>query len=306
MNSEFKNDDLEKLSKLIDELVEQVTSRYKNQIISIVLFGSATTSEWVRGKSDIDCIVLIKNNKFTKEIEQFLYNALLNLDKKYDLMLSDTCTVYKKTQNHFLNAVLKVEKFSMFGKPFYVLSEDQIDIPRARITAIADLKIYVGTNVVASINLFFHRIKSTGKILYGKDITKEFPSAIPAIEKLKASLNAILLLIVSLIIFPIDPKFAFQHAVKANFWACDNALFALERPLSNAESEINEIKEIFSNDVSRNDEFIDVNHLQASLQYKKHKEYSSLSNQFIFKYIVKTLKFVMTLYFMTLQKLFSS
>ena len=160
----------------------------------------------------------------------------------------------------------------MFGKPFYVLSEDQIDIPRARITAIDDLKIYVGTHVIVSINLFFHRIKSTGKILYGKDITKEFPSTIPALEKLKASLNAILLLIVSLAIFPIDPKFAFQHAVKANFWACDNALFALERPLSNAESEINEIKEIFSNDVSRNDEFIDVsrndefidvNHLQA-------------------------------------------
>ena len=252
MNSEFKNDDLEKLSKLIEELVEQVTTRYKDQIISIVLFGSATTSEWVRGKSDIDCIILIKNNEFTKEIEQFLYDALLNLDKKYDLMLSDTCTVYKRTQNHLLNAVLKIEKFSMFGKPFYVLSEDQIDIRRARMTAMDDLKIYVGTHVITSIHLFFHRIQSTGKILYGKDITKEFPSTISGLEKFKASFNAILLLMVSLAIFPIDPKFAFQHAVKANFWACDNALFALERPLSNTESEINEIKEIFSDAAVKN------------------------------------------------------
>ena len=306
MNYEFKNDDLEKLSKLIEELVEQVTTRYKNQIISIVLFGSATTSEWVRGKSDIDCIILIKNNKFTKEIEQFLYETLLNLDKKYDLMLSDTCTVYKRTQNHLLNAVLKIEEFSMFGKPFYVLSEDQIDIRHARITAMDDLKIYVGTHVVASVNLFFHRIQSTGKILYGKDITKEFPSTIPGLEKFKASFNAVLLLMASLVIFPIDPKFAFQHAVKANFWACDNVLFALERPLSNTESEINEIKEIFSDATAKNAEIIDMDHLQASLQYKKHKEFSNLSRNFIFRYIVKTVKFVMTLYIMTLQKVFSS
>ena len=236
MGSEFKNDDLEKLSKLIDELVGHVTAKYQNQIISIVLFGSATTSEWVRGKSDIDCIILIKNRGFAKEIEQFLYETLLNLDKKYDLNLSEICTIYKRTQNHLLNAVLKVEKFSMFGKPFYVLSEDQIDIRRARITAMDNLKIYVGTHIVASINLFFHRVKSTGKILYGKDITQEFPSTIPPLEKFKASLNTILLLMASMVIFPVDPRFAFQHAVKANFWACDNALFALERPLSDTES----------------------------------------------------------------------
>ena len=306
MNSEFKNDDLEKLSKLIEELVERVTTRYKNQIISIVLFGSATTSEWVRGKSDIDCIILIKNNTFTKEIERFLYDVLLDLDKKYDLMLSDTCTVYKRTQNHLLNAVLKIEKFSMFGKPFYVLSEDQIDIQHARITAMDDLKIYVGTHVITSINLFFHRIQSTGKILYGKDITQEFPSTIPGLEKFKASFNAILLLMASLIIFPIDSKFAFQHAVKANFWACDNVLFALERPLSNTKSEINEIKEIFSDVTTKNAKVIDMNHLQLSLQYKKHKEFSSLSRQFIFKYMLRTVKFVVTLYLMTLQKIFSS
>ena len=306
MDSEFKNDDLENLSKLIDELVERLTARYKNQIISIVLFGSATTSEWIRGKSDIDCIILIKNNKLAKEIERFLYDTLLNLDKKYDLMLSDTCTVYKKAQNHLLNAVLKVEKFSMFGKPFYVLSEDQIDLRHARITATDDLKVYVGTHVIASIDLFFHRIKSTGKILYGKDITKEFPSTIPTLEKFKASFNAVLLLVASMVIFPIDSKFAFQHAVKANFWACDNALFALERPLSNAESEINEIKEIFSDTAAKNNQVIDVNHLQMSLQYKKYQVPSNLSRPFIFKYIVKTVKFVTTLYIVTLQKIFLS
>ena len=305
MTDSKNNDDIKRLNKLLDELVRKVTVRYKNQIISIVLFGSATTSEWIRGKSDIDCIVLIRNRNHTKEVEQFLYDTLLELDKKYDLKLSETCTSYKKTQNHILNVILRAEKFSMFGRPFYVLSEDQIDIANARIITIDDLKIYVGTHVLASINLFFHRIKSTGKILYGKDITKEFPKTIPNLEKFKASLNASLLLMMSFVIFPIDSRFAFQHAVKANFWACDNSLFALERPLSNTESEVREIEEIFS-DSKSTEHTLDVNHLHQSVQYKKHSGTQNISRRFVFRYILKTTKFVVVLYSRTLQKMLSS
>ena len=299
------NDDLKRLHRLLDELVRKATSRYQDQIVSIVLFGSATTSEWIRGKSDIDCIVLIKDKNSTKKIERFLYDTLLELDAKYDLKLAETCTSYKKTQNHMLNIILKAEQFSMFGRPFYVLSEDQIDIANAKIITIDDLKIYVGTHVLASINLFFHRIKSTGKVLYGKDITKEFPKQIPNLEKFKASLNALLLLMMSIVIFPIDSRFAFQHAVKANFWACDNSLFALEKPLSNTESEVREIENIFSN--SKNiEQSLDVDHLYQSLRYKKHNVVANFSKKFIFRYILKTTKFVMVLYFITLQKMLSS
>ena len=305
MTDSKNDDDIKRLHKLLDDLVRKVTARYKDQIISIVLFGSATTSEWVRGKSDIDCIVLIRDKNHTKNVEKFLYETLLELDKKYDLKLAETCTSYKKTQNHILNMILKAERFSMFGRPFYVLSENQIDIANARIVTIDDLKIYVGTHVLASINLFFHRIKSTGEVLYGKDITKEFPTSIPNLEKFKASLNALLLLMMSFVIFPIDSRFAFQHAVKANFWACDNSLFALERPLSNTKCEVIEIEKIFS-DSKSTEHVLDVNHLHQSMQYKKHNDAENLSKRFVFKYILKTTKFVMVLYFMTLQKMFSS
>ena len=296
------DEDRRKLNQLLHELVYCTVSKYKDQIVSFVLFGSATTSEWVKGKSDIDCIVLIKDHVEVKQIEQFLYDTLLMLDKKYALKLSDTCTTYKRTQNPILNMVLNAEKFSMFGRPFYVLSENQIDITNARITAINDLKIYVGTHVIASINLFFHRIKSTGKVLYGKDITKDFPTQIPLLEKFKASLNALLLLMMSYIIFPIDFRFAFQHAVKANFWACDNSLFAMEKPLSDAESEIKEIEKIFSD--SKTNEHI-MNHLYLSMQYKKHSE-TNISKPFVLKYILKTTQFVIALYYMTLRKMLLS
>lgn len=300
-----KNKDCLRLNLLLDELVCTVTHRYQNQISSIVLFGSATTGEWIRGRSDIDCIVLIKDKNKRNEVEDFMYDTLMKLDAKYDLKLSETCSVYKKTQNNALNMILKAESFSRFGRPFYVFSEDQIDITKAKITGMDDLIIYVGTHVIASINLFFHRIKSTGKVLYGRDITKEFPTKIPKLEKFKASLNALLLLMMSFVIFPLDAKFAFYHAVKANFWACDNALFALEKPLSNTESEIVELEKIFGSN-SKKIPYMDVNHLHTSLQYKKErKEITKLTKRFIFRYMIRTTRFVMMLYYMILKKMFS-
>ena len=306
--SEMEKINRKKLQLLIDDLVAEVTTHYQNQIVSIVLFGSATTSEWIRGKSDIDCIVLIKNKEMVKEVEEFLYNVLLKLDSIYDLNLSDTCTVSKQNQNNTMKLVLRLEKFSMFGRPFYVVSEDQIDIPKAEIISLDDLKVYLGTHVLASINLFFHRIKSTGKVLYGRDITKEFPTSISRLEKFKASFNVLLLMMMSVIILPIDSKFAFQHAVKANFWACDNVLFALERPLSNSQNSIKEIKTIFSNQRKQElDEYVvNVNHLQLSIKYKLNPTDEPLPRIFVLKYILKTGIFISKLYLKTMQKVLFS
>ena len=107
----------------------------------------------------------------------------------------------------------------------------------------------------------------------------------------------------SMIIFPVDSRFAFQHAVKANFWACDNVLFALEKPLSNTESGIDEIKKIFLETSTNTDYAIDVNHLHVSMRYKRYPNADNLSNSFIFRYILKTTKFVLVLYYKTLQKM---
>jgi len=45
----------------MEELVSKLVEKYSHDVVSFVLFGSATTGEWIRGKSDIDCIVIIKN-----------------------------------------------------------------------------------------------------------------------------------------------------------------------------------------------------------------------------------------------------
>ena len=80
----------------MEELVSELVKKYPKEIVSFVLFGSATTGEWIRGKSDIDCIVIIRDKTLCEEIEKYLNKLLLALDATYDLKLSDTCTSYKK------------------------------------------------------------------------------------------------------------------------------------------------------------------------------------------------------------------
>lgn len=280
----------------MEDLVSDLVEKYPQEIVSFILFGSATTGEWIRGKSDIDCIVIIKNKKLCEEIEDNLHKILLQLDSKYDLKLTETCTSYKKTNNLALDLIFKTENKMMFGQPFFVVAEDQLDL--RRFTIRKDLAVEIGTRTIASLGLFLQRIKNTGIILYGKDIRKEIPKSVPTIEKIKASFNAMLLLMMSFIIFPYSPRSAFSHAVKANFWACDDVLFALDKPLSTTKKEVKEICSIF--DKSE----IDVDHLLLSLEYKKTKDDMKMKKGFVFGYILKSTKFVYGLYAVTIRKLF--
>jgi len=284
------------LKLFLDELVLDLVKSYPDEIVSFVLFGSATTGEWIRGKSDIDCIVIIKNKKLNNEIEKYLSNLLLTLDAKYDLKLSDTCTSHKKTSNLILDLIFKTENKMMFGQPFYVVAQDQLDLNDFKIRK--DLKTEIGARTIASLGLFLHKIKNTGIILYGKDIRKEIPKTVPTIEKIKASFNAMLLLMISFIIFPYSSSSAFSHAVKANFWACNDVLFALDKPLSTTKQEVNEICSIFGKSE------IDSNHLMLSLEYKKTKDTMKMKKIFVILYMLKSTKFVYGLYAVTLRKLF--
>ena len=280
----------------MEELVSELVKKYPKEIVSFVLFGSATTGEWIRGKSDIDCIVIIRDKTLCEEIEKYLNKLLLALDVTYDLKLSDTCTSYKKTDNLALDLIFKTENKMMFGQPFYVVAQDQLDLKGFKIRK--DLKMELGTRTIASLGLFLQRIKNTGIILYGKDIRKEIPKTVPVIEKVKAFFNAMLLLMMSFVIFPYSPKSAFSHAVKANFWACDDVLFALDKPLSTTKQEVKDICSLFGKSE------IDSDHLMLSLEYKKTKDDIKMKKGFVFRYILKSTKFVYGLYAVTLKKLF--
>ena len=160
-----------------------------------------------------------------------------------------------------------------------------------------DIKMEIGTRTIASLGLFLKRIKNTGLILYGKDFRKQIPKTMPTIEKIKASFNAMLLLMMSFVIFPFSSKSAFAHAIKANFWACDDVLFAYDKPLSTTKEEIKEICSIFDK------KEIDSEHLFQSLDYKNKRDSMNLRKGFVFRYMLKSTKFVYELYALALKKL---
>lgn len=276
------------------ELVDSLVEKFPNEVVSFILFGSATTGEWIQGKSDIDCIIVIKNKKQCQKVETFLNEKLLELDSKYHLQLSETCTTHKKTSNLALALIFKTESKMMFGKPFYVVAEEQLDLKEFLIKK--DIKMEIGTRTIASLGLFLKRIKNTGLILYGKDFRKQIPKTMPTIEKVKASFNAMLLLMMSFVIFPFSFKSAFAHAIKANFWACDDVLFAYDKPLSTTKEEIKEICNIFDKTE------IDYEHLFQSLDYKNKRDIMELQKGFVFKYMLKSTKFVYGLYAIALKK----
>jgi hypothetical protein len=105
-----------------------------------------------------------------------------------------------------------------------------------------------------------------------------------------------LLLLMSFVIFPYSVNSAFSHAIKANFWACDDVLLALDKPLSTTKQEVNQICAIFESE-------IDKEHLLESLEYKKIKEDLNIKPRFVFAYMLKSTKFVYGLYGATVLKL---
>ena len=108
-----------------------------------------------------------------------------------------------------------------------------------------------------------------------------------------------LLLMLSFVIFPYSPKSAFSHAIKANFWACDDVLFAFDKPLSTTKQEVLEICSIFGKSE------INYDHLMLSLEYKKTKEDMKVNKIFVLQYMLQSTNFVYSLYAVTLRKFFN-
>lgn len=57
------------LRQAFGELATALIKKYRNQVLSIVVFGSATTCDWIRGKSDVDFIIVTDGKESRKEVE---------------------------------------------------------------------------------------------------------------------------------------------------------------------------------------------------------------------------------------------
>lgn len=278
------------LCPFLRDLVSAIISKFGNEIVSVVLFGSATTKEWVRGKSDIDLIVVVKHHNQRKTIENYMGKVFVRLDAKYGLQLVQTCTTYAKDANPIVNFLYRVEDSLVFGRPFYVLSMDQIDIEKGIIT---DVRIRFITSIFDSQSIFLAKIKQTGVVIYGRDLPSEIKLLPSALDKIRTALAPLWLIIMSLMSFPIDKLFSLNHSIKATIWACEDVLFTLNGPLSTTTEELDTLEKLVSKYRK-----MDFSHAKESITLKqKVIRKSDLNGGQVGKFVLHTVLFILTLYY---------
>jgi len=280
----------EALRLFLHDMVSEVVNKYGDEIVSIALFGSATTKEWVRGKSDIDFIVVVKHRNLKKDIENYLNRIILELDKKHDLQLVRTCSTYTRGPNPIVNILYKVESTLLFGQPFFILSEDQIDFEKG---IIADSRIRFVTSIFDSLSIFIAKMRQTGVVIYGKDLIRELRFSPSTFDKIRTAFAPLWIIVMSLFSFPIDELFSLNHSIKATIWACEDVLFALNIPLSSTTEELSRLERFFNRYKK-----VDLSHAKKTVVLKrKLVSKGDVSKGFVAKYILQTILFVLALYY---------
>lgn len=272
-----------------EELAVGLIKKYGNHVLSIAVFGSATTCNWLRGKSDVDFVVVTDCKENRKEVENFTNDLLIRLSMKYDLRLRQTCSTFKRTSNPFLKALFAIESFMTFGKPFFVLSRDQIETDRGKIR---DARIKLVTSIFDSMAIFAAKMKQTGTTIYGEDLLKQFYVNRSMTEKIKTFAAPLWLALLSLFIFPIDSEMGLDHSVKATLWACEDALFYLDQDLSSISNEISVLENLLSGS-----KHMSLDHVKMALKLKQELRTQTESEKgFVVRFLLQTLLFTCRLY----------
>lgn len=279
------------LKQFLKDLVSEMIQDYNDEIVSIALFGSGATKEWIKGKSDIDFIVVIKNENLKKRVEDSTDKILISLDKKHKLKLAQTCSTFVKHRNSLVNFLYRLEDLLTFGKPFFVFSLKEIEFEKG---TIANARVRFITSIFDPLVIFLAKMKQTGVTIYGQNLIEKIHYKASHIKKIRIAIAPLWILFMSIISFPLDHQFALNHAIKATFWACEDSLFAMDRPLSNTENETNMILDIFG-------ESINITHLKLTVTLKHKNNGKIITKGFVAKYMLNTIGFISRLYFKTSQ-----
>lgn len=283
------------IQDFLDAFIELALKKYNDQILSIILFGSAVTNEWIKGKSDVDIIVVIKDATNKNVIENVLNKIVLDLDSQYKLGLRGSCSTYRTSKNPIMSLFNKIEDFLAFGRPVNVLSRDLIDFREKKIK---DLRIKIITTIFTSLTIYLLKLKQSGMTIFGEDLIQELELPIVTrMEKMRTAIASIWLLIASFITVIFDPVLSLQHAVKATKWASEDVLVAIDEPLSTTHQEFTRVEYLF-----RGCKGLDFNHLDVTMDFLvnwlelKH----TVTLKVVTKYLFDATLFIITLYAYTI------
>ena len=258
-------------------------SRYRNQIVSIVLIGSAARGEFIKGESDIDFIVVVRKNSQKKAVTKFVSGVLNKLDKKLDMRLKETCTDRNDYHNEILKMIMRIESSVFFGVPFYTISLEDYDFFRNRIQ---NPKVWFVATFLGSLNQFLLNVKDTGKTIYGRNLMKLVSVRLTHWDKAKIFGEQMLVMLAGVLVFPFSSKLALKHFIKSSLYQEEFDLLFLHRHLKGYVRD----RKTFCGAFSSDRKF--VRHLKKSIDYRLNYKTINPGRSETLKYMTETFFFI--------------
>ena len=258
-------------------------SRYRNQIVSIVLIGSAARGEFIKGESDIDFIVVVRKNSQKKAVTKFVSGVLNRLDEKLDMRLKETCTDRSDYHNEILKMIMRIESSVFFGVPFYTISLEDYDFFRNRIQ---NPKVWFVATFLGSLNQFLLNVKDTGKTIYGRNLMKLVSVRLTHWDKAKIFGEQMLVMLAGVLVFPFNSKLALKHFIKSSLYQEEFDLLFLHRHLKGYVRD----RKVFCGAFSSDRKF--VRHLKKSIDYRLNYKTINPGRSETLKYMTETFFFI--------------
>lgn len=270
---------------------EIAKSRYKKEIITLVLIGSAARDSFVKGQSDIDLIAVVKSREKKKEVYNFLRKSIKKLNKKHKLGLEKTLN--DEVRRGLSSLISNFEGGFMFGMPLYVFSLRELDIAKAKVR---DPKIMLLTTFVGAVDSILYNLKYSSKIIYGRNLLKQIQPRFSFYEKIKMAVQPYYLILFSLLYLLISPKQSVKHAMKACFWEAEFDLMLLHKKLGSYRKNEKAYEKIFFLSTKN------IKHLRKTIAYRKKYEKLKISRTKAIKYIFNSLVFIAHTHGMMIKK----
>ncbi|MBI3190315.1 nucleotidyltransferase domain-containing protein [archaeon] len=258
-------------------------SKFNKSVISIVLLGSAARGEFIKGESDIDFIVIVKSSSDKMPVTKFVSKCLEKLNKRHNLKLEETCLDRKKYDNKILNMIIKIEAATFFGTQFYVISLNDYDFFKNKIS---DPRLWLIATFLLPINQFLLNVKDTGITVYGKNLIKLIDARMAFSDKIKIIVDQYLILIGSSLMLPFNPKLALKNALKASLNREEFDLMFLHKHLSGYKKDRKAFESVVSDDAEA------IKHIRKALNYRKNYNRITVSHDEATKFISDTYSFV--------------
>lgn len=200
----------------------------EHDIDFILLFGSAARGEWRRGVSDVDMIIQVKRQEDKERVREDAEKLFWRLDRKYGTRFREACSTGDGSEGKVEELLKRGQRKVRLYAPFEVLGPEDVDWGRGEFK---DPFFKVGLDLMAPKYLILAKMKTEGRILYGRDITREIRLRVSWFERLKALLVPHHLSFLSLMVSPFAPRMAVKMAIKAAIYSVESCLFYLRKPV---------------------------------------------------------------------------